>query len=65
MCYKNKRPCSFIRILIPSAPFRQAGLVGVAVLTLTAAGVAEETDPAPVMVNTAAEPMQAGKFQPT
>ena len=65
MCYKNKRPCSFIRSLIPSAPFRKAGLVGVVVLTLTAAVVAEETNPAPVMVNTAAEPMQAGKFQPT
>jgi len=65
MCYKNKRPDSFIRILIPSAPFRKAGLVGVVVLTLTAAVVAEETNPAPVMVNTAAEPMPAGKFQPT
>jgi alpha-L-fucosidase len=65
MCYKNKRPYSFIRILIPSVPFRKAGLVGVAVLTLTAAVVAEETNPAPVMVNTTAEPMQAGKFQPT
>ena len=65
MCYKNKRHCSFIRILISPAPFRQAGLVGVAVLTLTATVVAEETNPAPVMVNTVAEPMQAGKFQPT
>ncbi len=65
MCYKNKRPYSFIRILIPSAPFRKASLVGVAVLTLTAAVVAEETNPAPVMVNTAAEPVQTGIFQPT
>ena len=65
MCCKNKRPCSFTSILIPSAPFRKAGLVGVAVLTLTAAGIAEENNPAPVRVNTMAEPMQAGKFQPT
>ena len=65
MCYKNKRPYSFIRILIPFAPFRKASLVGVAVLTLTAAVVAEETNPAPVMVNTAAEPVQTGIFQPT
>ena len=65
MCYKNKRSYSFIRILIPSVPFRKAGLVGVAVLTLTAAVVAEETNPAPVMVNTVAEPVQTGIFQPT
>ena len=65
MCHKNKRSYPFISILIPTAPFRKAGLVGVAVLTLTAAVVAEETNPAPVMVNTTAEPVQAGKFQPT
>jgi alpha-L-fucosidase len=65
MCYKNKRPYSFIRILIPSAPFRKAGLVVVAALTVMAATCAEETNPVPVMVNTAAEPVAAGKFQPT
>jgi len=49
----------------PAVWFWKTGLIGVAALTLSLAAVAEETNPAPIIVSTVAEPVAAGKFEPT